>query len=86
MRVSTKDYWTPKTPCPHCGFVMDLATGVEHDDPPSAGSVGICESCAEVHVFTEELARRRPTADEQIEIDADAKVQQCRRAIKRSKS
>jgi len=86
VKVSKKDHETGRSWCPYCRLPLDLATGVDTDDRPSEGAVGICASCGEVHVFAADLSRRRPTAEEQREIDANATIQECRRAIKRSLS
>lgn len=81
MKVSTQDHWTPRSPCPYCGVPLDLATGVPHETPPEPGDAGVCASCAEVHVFTETLGRRKPTAEEKAEIDASEHIQKCRQLI-----
>lgn len=78
MKVSTQDHRTPRSPCPYCGVPLDVATGVPDDTPPEPGAVGICASCAKVHVFTETLEKRKPTDEEQAEIDASKEVARAR--------
>ena len=59
----------PAFPCPHCG--KTVGTSVNADDgtqPPVAGDIGVCQGCAEVWIFGEDLRGRKPTAREIFEL------------------
>lgn len=47
------------TLCPHCGHLLDAATGLEAGTKPSPGDFSICLSCIEPLRFNDDL---RPVA------------------------
>lgn len=73
----------PGASCPYCGRVNDASTGVE-GGTPVAGDVSICLYCSLPGIFTAELLIRKPTAEEQVELDDSAEVQRVRGAILRA--
>lgn len=54
--------------CPHCGQVNEVHAGA--DDAPQPGDVSICWTCGTPGVYTHDLAIRKPTQEELIEIAA----------------
>lgn len=63
-------------PCPFCGELNNAATAVDDNlEPPKAGDVSICVSCAELSLFTgESLTARKPTRRELDDLMADADI------------
>ncbi|BAS57891.1 hypothetical protein NIES2135_27320 [Leptolyngbya boryana NIES-2135] len=51
----------PKSACPSCGYVVDAATGVGHNEQPKPGSYGICLRCSTSLIYTESLTVRAAT-------------------------
>ena len=60
----------PATNCPYCGYPVDYATGLSHDQfiKPGEGAASICIKCSKVAMYTAELRLRKPTAEESIRI------------------
>jgi hypothetical protein len=55
--------------CPACGQIFLKATGLtQPGTKPRTGDVTICTQCGEILLFDVELAVRRPTVLEMIEI------------------
>lgn len=51
--------------CPFCGYAADAATCFENDEArPRPGDFSLCLECAEVLVFDDEVALRKPAAGE----------------------
>jgi hypothetical protein len=42
-------------PCPKCGYLLDAASGLDHEESPTAGDFTLCLSCAAILVFDAEL-------------------------------
>ena len=57
--------------CPDCGKLLNACTDPDSDTVPAEGDFGICIGCQGVHVFTENLSRRRPTEDELLLLPLD---------------
>jgi hypothetical protein len=68
----------PPTICPYCGYAVDHATGISHDElvKPCEGSASICIKCAKVAIYTGELGLRKPTAEESIRIAINPRILQ----------
>lgn len=60
--------------CPFCGRTNNCYQNANAPATPSPGAVGICWGCTKVFVFDSPTAVRRPTPDEQVEIDNDPAV------------
>ncbi len=69
------DHHTSWSMCPHCGELHDGAAAMTSDHPPTEGDVGICFECGGWTVFQADGSRRKPTPEEQAEIDADPRTQ-----------
>lgn len=84
----SESFEVPKTECPYCGKVNDLASSFKGKEKPEPGDISICIKCAGILVFDEELRIRRPTDSELINIQTSqswsevAKVIQAVRAFK----
>lgn len=67
------------TPCPHCGNGNDThACATDPGSTPSPGDVSLCSACRQLSVFADGMGYlylRKPTADEQAELDADDTIQ-----------
>lgn len=63
------------TTCPFCGKLNNRHHCAGEPKAPEAGDVGICWGCRAWFVFDSPTTIRRPTPDEQAEIDADPRVQ-----------
>ena len=50
--------------CLSCGYLLDAATPVEIDHPPSSGDVTICIACGHIMAFGDELELRELTNEE----------------------
>ena len=72
---------TPQNACRCCGYLVDAASGVDHNARAKPGDVSLCMKCGEASVFTGELVMRPPTAEELATIEADPMVRRARRAI-----
>lgn len=53
-----------KSECPYCGHKHELATDLRCNAKPSPGDVSICIQCANVLMFDDNLATRKPTDNE----------------------
>ena len=64
--------------CPWCGAAHEFSTGLFQDElfKPTAGAVTICIKCAKTSVFTDELALRRPAAEEALAHASDPRILQ----------
>ena len=49
-------YKVPECECPVCGYVMDMATGVNNTGGPVEGDISICMKCSTLLVFQEDLS------------------------------
>jgi hypothetical protein len=65
---------TPESHCLNCGYKLDAATGVNHDDRPRPGNLLICFRCGAVMKFDDGLKPRAMTEKEQAEIHADPQL------------
>jgi len=45
----------PESSCPHCGLVMDCASGVNGARKPKPGNLGMCIGCGEFSLYGETL-------------------------------
>ena len=50
-----------KDRCPHCGTMLDAATGASPDTRPKPGSFTICCECLNVSAYDDQLKLRRLT-------------------------
>lgn len=67
--------------CPWCGDKHDLASEVSRrGKTPKPGAVALCVNCGEWAVFDENLALRKPTADELTIIGFDSRARMIREA------
>jgi hypothetical protein len=58
-----KDYPTPESLCPACGYRMDASVIASlEDQPPRPGDISLCGRCGKVMIFSDDLTLRRPTA------------------------
>lgn len=67
-----RDHSTPESACADCGYVMDNASGVSTEEPPSPGDIGLCFNCGHVMIYGENRRLREPTDEEIIEIAGDS--------------
>lgn len=65
---------TPESHCLICGYKLDAATGLGHDEGPRPGSITICFRCGAVMKLDDELKARAMTEKEQAEIHADPQL------------
>lgn len=61
--------------CPLCNYQLDGASGIDHNDVPDPGDLGVCISCASPLVYTDTLALRVMTRKELDELHPDNKRQ-----------
>ncbi len=64
--------------CPACRSTLDGATGVGHDEKPTAGDVTVCAYCFVVLEFTESLQLRELSTDELQQLPADVREDMAR--------
>jgi hypothetical protein len=64
-----------ETRCPWCGKRNDIHSNVDSPGVPKRGDVSLCWGCRRASVYDHFGAVRRPTDEEQREIDADPGVQ-----------
>jgi hypothetical protein len=67
-----------KMTCPHCGKCHDAVTAVQDKVfYPDDGDASVCFDCGKVSIFDSKgnSGSRKPTADEQRELDADEGLQ-----------
>lgn len=74
-----------RTKCPWCEYVFDDQAAIGGDGPrqPTAGSISVCIACGQLGVYADDmlgLRIRKPTEEEQAELDADPMLQQVRAA------
>lgn len=61
-----------QTACPCCGKKLDAVSQFQTDVPkPKSGDTSICFGCAQVSVFDDQLALRRPSAAQLAEMRTD---------------
>lgn len=53
---------TPTNLCPHCGYMIDRASGLDGEQGPRPGDVTLCLRCAEVSLFGATLQLEIPPA------------------------
>jgi hypothetical protein len=53
---------------------MDKTTEAFGDAKPKEGDYSMCLSCGAVSIFTKDLQLRKPTREEQFEIDTDPRL------------
>lgn len=76
-----------EVPCPHCGYGLDAASGVDHDVNPTPGDYAHCISCGQWSVFTEGLSSlRTPTAREMRHLRRNPEAQAVNQAWARMKA
>jgi hypothetical protein len=61
----------PKQRCWKCGYEMDQTSDALGDAKPKEGDWSICLGCGTVCIFTKDFMLRKPTPNEQAEIDAN---------------
>jgi hypothetical protein len=61
--------------CPGCGNKMDGASGIDHNDKPDPGDIGVCIKCGLIVVYTEDLKLRIATPFDLAECHPDTKKQ-----------
>lgn len=61
--------------CPLCNYQLDGASGIDHNDTPDPGDLGVCISCASPLVYTDNLTLRVMTRKELDELHPDNKRQ-----------
>lgn len=76
------DSEVPPSPCPYCGAVHDLASGLDNREKPDSNSVSVCLKCAGISLFTDELTLREPTARELIDLQRSIAWAQIERAVR----
>jgi hypothetical protein len=54
----------PPFPCHRCGRLIGSSACLDGGGPPVPGDVGVCEGCAEVWIFGDDLVGRKPGARE----------------------
>lgn len=65
--------------CPYCNSDNDAHTAMTEAPEPYAGAVSLCAYCCRFNVFDTDngkLILRKPTEDEQRELDNDSDAQQ----------
>jgi hypothetical protein len=72
----------PQCACLDCGKSLDAATSIFCDARPTAADITICIYCGHIMMFTNGLALRNPTREEQIEIAGDKRILAIQRARK----
>lgn len=71
-----KTFYTPKSVCPTCGYVVDaasIAVGPESCRPPSEGDISLCFKCGEVMVFRDDLSLRLALLDDLLGLTSEAR-------------
>jgi hypothetical protein len=54
-----------ETPCPHCGYLLDFATGVfDNTLLPNPGDASVCAVCGGFLIFSDNLTPRAATMEE----------------------
>ena len=73
-------FWTS---CPFCGKMNDSHASVGKPGMPNEGDASICIDCGNVSIYEAGALghMRKPTPEEQAELDADERVQKVRAAI-----
>lgn len=61
--------------CPHCGMILDAATGTKHDTRPEAGDYTVCVECVRVAIYGENLRLRQLTEAEKREAESMPELQ-----------
>jgi hypothetical protein len=64
----------PKQICHECGYQMDTTAHAFGDSRPKEGDISMCLACGAVSKFTKELTMRKPTDEEQRDIDTNKEV------------
>lgn len=75
------------TSCPHCGRTNDQHAGPDREALPADGDVSLCWGCGGIGLFQVTalgLTVRKPTADEQAELDQDPGIRAARAAMAES--
>ena len=85
--LAEKSRQVPDSPCPECGNVLGMATGIGSDRMPSEGDVSVCGYCATIVRFKADLQLRTATADEIAEMPPDvrATLRQVQRATREAR-
>jgi hypothetical protein len=80
-RLPSLDDVRIETFCPWCGKRNDIHHQVDSPGVPKPGDVSLCWACRRTSVYGHLGGLRRPTDDEQREIDADPRIQRALRTM-----
>lgn len=76
-----------ETHCPYCGRINSLHAGQDPAEQPGAGDMSICWKCHGVAIYDDGpsgLTVRKPTVEEQAEIDAEPQIKRAIAAMAES--
>jgi hypothetical protein len=65
---------TPKSRCLICGYRLDAATGLGHDEGPRPGSIIMCFRCGAIMKMDDDLKVRAMTEEEAAKIHANPQL------------
>lgn len=68
--------------CLQCGYRFEVASNIEGDGPPEAGSVSICIHCGHAAIFTAAGRLREPRLMERVSLAEDPGVQEAQAAVR----
>lgn len=60
--------------CPCCGFVIDVAAGLDTEGPPNPGDACMCVGCGGILCFTEGNGLRAMTPEEEERIPLEQRL------------
>ena len=76
-----EDHRTKKNSCLYCNHKLDGATQVNGNHQPKPGDVSICIACGNVSIFKEDMTLRKPSPEEEAEMQNDPNILEAQRAI-----
>ena len=57
-----------KNKCINCGYMLDMATSVQHEVEPHEGAIAVCGACGHVMAFDPQMKFRELTDEEIVDV------------------
>jgi hypothetical protein len=74
IKLIGKSHEVKGNQCLYCGKELDMAAGINTEDGPGTGDITVCLTCGHLMAFGEDLALRKLTDTEIVEIAGDGRL------------